>query len=157
MYSRKSRSIMSVAAIIMLIVAMVVAFIKIGKLEKTKDLGYTSYYIGAISETDGKDIKDDHSLRTAKIESDKFEKIELSEDATVTYQLFYYNADKKLIGKTGELTEGMTELPATQVVGDKTEDVKYFRVMVKIPAEKDKLTILNKGDYIKQITVTVQR
>ena len=51
----------------------------------------------------------------------------------------------------------MTELPATQVVGDKTEDVKYFRVMVKIPAEKDKLTIFNKGDYIKQITVTVQR
>mgnify|MGYP005758212577 CR=1 FL=1 len=78
----------------------------LNKQIKTKELNNTAYYIGAISETDGKDEKDDHALRTAKIEADKFEKIELSEDATVTYQLFYYNADKKTYRKDRRADRG---------------------------------------------------
>lgn len=131
--------------------------IAVNKQTTTKELGVLSYEVGGLSETDGTEVDNDYRLRTNFKAADKFEKIEIAEDATITYSVFYYNAEKKLIGKTEDLKEDKTTLPLTQTVEDKAEEVKYFRVVIKANEEKEKITFFNKGDYTKQLTVTLSK
>lgn len=131
--------------------------IAVNKQTTTKELGVLSYEVGGLSETDGTEVDNDYRLRTNFKAADKFEKIEIAEDATITYSVFYYNAEKKLIGKTEDLKEDKTNLPLTQTVEDKAEEVKYFRVVIKANEEKEKITFFNKGDYTKQLTVTLSK
>lgn len=140
-----------------LLIAIVVAFVKIGKIEKTKDLILTDYSIGTLSAEDGTEVKSDHAIRSKYLKADKFNKISLDEKADVTYQIFYYNADKEFIGKSTELSAETTELEATFTVDAATEKVKYFRVLIIVPEAKDEVTILNMNDYVKQITVTLNK
>ena len=140
-----------------LLIAMVVAFVKIGKIEKTKDLILTDYSIGTLSAEDGAETKSDHAIRSKFLKADKFNKISLSEKADVTYQIYYFNADKEFIGKSAELSAETTELEATFTVDAATEKVKYFRVLIIVPEAKDEVTILNMNDYVKQITVTLNK
>lgn len=140
-----------------LVTAVVVAFVKISKIEKTKDVGTLSYSIGSLNADDGKEIKDEHSLRTKHLSADKFNKIDIKDKADVTYQIFYYNADKKFIGKSEDLSADTTELPATQTVNETTENVKYFRVVVKVTDTAKKVTIFNMNKYVKQVTVTLNK
>ena len=140
-----------------LVTAVVVAFVKISKIEKTKDVGTLSYSIGSLNADDGKEIKDEHSLRTKHLSADKFNKIDIKDKADVTYQIFYYNADKKFIGKSEDLSADTTELPATQTVNETTENVKYFRVVVKVTDTSKKVTVFNISKYVKQVTVTLNK
>lgn len=157
MLTRKLKRILMGVIVALLAVLVVVALVKIGKMEKTKELGVTSYTIGTISETDGKDAKSTNALRSDYQKAAKFNKIELAENADVTYQIFYYNADKKFIGKSAELTSETTELSKTFTVDSATENVRYYRVVIKVPSDKDDVTLLNKGEYVKQLTVTVNK
>lgn len=140
-----------------LVTAVVVAFVKISKIEKTKDINALSYSIGSLNADDGKEIKDEHSLRSKHLSADKFNKIDIKDKADVTYQIFYYNADKKFIGKSEDLSADTTELPATQAVGEATENVNYFRVVVKVTDTSKKVTVFNISKYVKQVTVTLNK
>lgn len=110
-----------------------------------------------MSAEDGSETKSDHAIRSKYLKADKFNKISLDEKADVTYQIFYYNADKEFIGKSAELSAETTELEATFTVDAATERVKYFRVLIIVPEAKDEVTILNMNDYVKQITVTLNK
>lgn len=140
-----------------LVTAVVVAFVKISKIEKTKDVGTLSYTIGSLNADDGKEIKDEHSLRSKHLSADKFNKIDIKDKADVTYQIFYYNADKKFIGKSADLSADTTELEKTQTVETATENVKYFRVVIKVTDTAKKVTIFNMNKYVKQVTVTLNK
>lgn len=157
MFWRKFKKIMLWVLIAALVTAVVVAFVKISKIEKTKDVGTLSYSIGSLNADDGKEIKDEHSLRTKHLSADKFNKIDIKDKADVTYQIFYYNADKKFIGKSEDLSADTTELPATQTVNETTENVKYFRVVVKVTDTSKKVTVFNISKYVKQVTVTLNK
>ena len=157
MLSRKLKKIALCVVIAALAMASIVAFVKIGKLEKTKDVGTLSYSIGSLNADDGKEIKDEHSLRSKHLSADKFNKIDIKDKADVTYQIFYYNADKKFIGKSEDLSADTTELPAMQTVGEATENVKYFRVVIKVTDTAKKVTIFNMNKYVKQVTVTLNK
>lgn len=91
MIARKLKRVILWVAIIALIAAVVVAFVKIGRIDKTKDVGALSYSIGTINDTDGKDEKSANALRTKHLSADKFNKIEIKDNADVTYRIFYYN------------------------------------------------------------------
>lgn len=157
MFWRKFKKIMLWVLIAALVTAVVVAFVKISKIEKTKDVGTLSYTIGSLNADDGKEIKDEHSFRTKHLNADKFNKIDIKDKADVTYQIFYYNADKKFIGKSEDLSADTTELPATQALGEATENVKYFRVVVKVTDTSKKVTVFNISKYVKQVTVTLNK
>ena len=156
MLSRKLKKIALCLVIAALAMASVVAFVKIGKLEKTKDVGITSYSIGAL-DVDGKEIKDEHALRSKHLSADKFNKIVIQDKPDVTYQIFYYNADKKFIGKSADLSADTTELEKTQTVETVTENVKYFRMVIKVTDTAKKVTIFNMNKYVKQVTVTLSK
>ncbi len=157
MLSRKLKKIALCVVIAALAMASIVAFVKIGKLEKTKDVGTLSYSIGSLNADDGKEIKDEHSLRSKHLSADKFNKIDIKDKADVTYQIFYYNADKKFIGKSADLSADTTELEKTQTVETATENVKYFRVVIKVTDTAKKVTIFNMNKYVKQVTVTLNK
>lgn len=157
MLSRKLKKIALCVVIAALAMASVVAFVKIGKLEKTKDVGTLSYSIGTINEQDGKKAKSEHSLRSKHLSADKFDKIVIQDKPDVTYQIFYYNADKKFIGKSADLSADTTELEKTQTVETVTENVKYFRVVIKVTDTAKKVTIFNMNKYVKQVTVTLNK
>lgn len=157
MLSRKLKKIALCVVIAALAMASVVAFVKIGKLEKTKDVGTLSYSIGTINEQDGKEAKSEHSLRSKHLSADKFNKIVIQDKPDVTYQIFYYNADKKFIGKSADLSADTTELEKTQTVETVTENVKYFRVVIKVTDTAKKVTIFNMNKYVKQVTVTLNK
>lgn len=157
MLSRKLKKIALCVVIAALAMASVVAFVKIGKLEKTKDVGMLSYSIGTINEQDGKEAKSEHALRSKHLSADKFNKIVIQDKPDVTYQIFYYNADKKFIGKSADLSADTTELEKTQTVETATENVKYFRVVIKVTDTAKKVTIFNMNKYVKQVTVTLNK
>lgn len=157
MLKRKTRSLLLTVIIAVLLVTTVVAFVKISKIEKTKDLGVTAFEIGMLNAEDGKEAKSDFALRSSYQKADKFNKITLAEDADVTYQIFYFNADKKFIGKSNALSAETTELTKTFTVSGATENVRYYRVVVIVPDTKDEVTILNMNSYLKQITVTINK
>lgn len=157
MLKRKTRSLLLTVIIAVLLVTTVVAFVKISKIEKTKDLGVTAFEIGILNAEDGKEAKSDFALRSSYQKADKFNKITLAEDADVTYQIFYFNADKKFIGKSNALSAETTELTKTFTVSGATENVRYYRVVVIVPDTKDEVTILNMNSYLKQITVTINK
>lgn len=157
MFWRKFKKIMLWVLIAALVTAVVVVFVKISKIEKTKDVGTLSYSIGSLNADDGKEIKDEHSLRTKHLSADKFNKIDIKDKADVTYQIFYYNADKKFIGKSADLSADTTELEKTQTVETATENVKYFRVVIKVTDTAKKVTIFNMNKYVKQVTVTLNK
>ncbi len=157
MLSRKLKKIALCVVIAALAMASVVAFVKIGKLEKTKDVGTLSYSIGTINEQDGKEAKSEHALRSKHLSADKFNKIVIQDKPDVTYQIFYYNADKKFIGKSADLSADTTELEKTQTVETVTENVKYFRVVIKVTDTAKKVTIFNMNKYVKQVTVTLNK
>ena len=156
MFLKKIKRVLIWVLLGALVVASVVAFVKIGKLEKTKDVGITSYSIGAL-DVDGKEIKDEHALRSKHLSADKFDKIVIQDKPDVTYQIFYYNADKKFIGKSADLSADTTELEKTQTVETATENVKYFRVVIKVTDTAKKVTIFNMNKYVKQVTVTLSK
>ena len=141
-----------IGVVIVLLCSIVgVIAVKAANKDKAETLGNISYEIGAFDVTDGAEKADDHSLRSKLIDAKRFESAELSADAKVTYTLFYFNADKEFIGKSEALTAKTTELPATQKVG-----VRYFRLVITIPESEEKATLLNKGNYVKQLTVTLK-
>ena len=157
MFWRKFKRVMIWVLLGALVIASTVAFVKISKIEKTKDVNALSYSIGSLNADDGKEIKDEHSFRTKHLNADKFNKIDIKDKADVTYQIFYYNADKKFIGKSEDLSADTTELEKTQTVETVTENVKYFRVVIKVTDTAKKVTIFNMNKYVKQVTVTLSK
>ena len=55
-------------ALTLVIASVCFAFVKIGKLEKTKDIKSSSYTIGALNAEDGKEVKHEHAHRTGYFE-----------------------------------------------------------------------------------------
>lgn len=154
--SKKLKGIVIGVFIVLLCSIVGVIAVKAANKDKAETLGNISYEIGAFDVTDGAEKADDHSLRSKLIDAKRFESAELSADAKVTYTLFYFNADKEFIGKSEALAAKTAELPATQKVGEVTENVRYFRVVITIPESEEKATLLNKGNYVKQLTVTLK-
>ena len=157
MLKRRVRSILVALMALVALAVGIFAAVKVGKIEKTKDLGLTSYSVGSIAEASGAEEKSAHAIRTGFLKADKFNKITLGENAEITYRVFYYNADKDFIGKTEVQSADLTEIAKTQTVEEATENVKYFRVVIIVPEAKDDVTVFNMNDYVKQLTVTLNK
>ncbi len=154
--SRKLKGLLSAIGILVALALGIFAAVKIGKLEKTKELGATSYSIGSIDEK-GADVASDYALRTGFLEAEKFNSIKLGEDPDITYKVFYYDADKKFLSNTVAQVSDFNELVQKITVEGTEKTVKYFRVVINVPTDGDKVTVFNKGDFVKQLTITLDK
>ena len=116
--------------------------------DDTKTLKSSNYSIAAV-DTEGEVDKDKNSaLVSGFVKVDDLE-IEISENATVTYKVHYYNADKEYLSSTATLASDYVE-------GTLTEGTEYARVEIT-PTDDNYISIWEKSEYVSQITVTVER
>lgn len=116
--------------------------------DDTKTLKSTSYTIAAVNSEGEVDKDKNTALVTGFVKADDME-IEISENATVTYKVHYYNADKEYLSSS-------TTFATDYVEGELVEGTKYARVEIT-PTEDNYISIWEKSEYVSQVTVTVER
>ena len=139
----KLLNILKIVGICLLLASMVVIAVRLGKIDKTRELRSTSWSIGRIDDTTGKvDSTDKSDLFTNTFLKVEDLKVEVKENAKVTVQINFYTEDKTFIEDATDLTS----IPAT---------AKYARIEI-VPTEDNdgKVSIFERLGYIKQVTVT---
>ena len=124
------------------------AFIRTFTNEKTKVLASYSYNIGAVTSEGNIDKENKSSMTSDKMQVKTLVSIEKAEDAEVIVFVHWYNEDGDLL-KTDEVTDETPEAP---------EGAETFRVEIEPTEDEDgEISIFEKGDYAKMVTVTLKK
>lgn len=132
------------------IASVVTLFIQVDRNTTVTQIGAEAYKIAALDDS-GEEAESDKSIVTRDAFTTDGLKIELADDAAVSYELYFYDADGEFVSKTGALTadyDGSTvpETAATvKVVITPTED------------EDGKVTLTEVFGYASALTITVNR
>jgi hypothetical protein len=152
-FNKKKKNIKWIITFILislLSVSMIFAFVKIDKNEKTKTLGTSvfTYSVGLIDET-GKYEEGKSSIYTKDYYSTDGLTIELAEDSSVTYKIFWYDSNKEFLLASSDLS---ADFPTSSVL----ENAKYFRLMVT-PTNDSEVSLFEIRTYASQLTVTINK
>ena len=132
------------------IASVMTLFIQVDRNTTVTQIGAEAYKIAALDDS-GEETESDKSIVTRDAFTTDGLKIELADDAAVSYELYFYDADGEFVSKTGALTadyDGSTvpETAATvKVVITPTED------------EDGKVTLTEVFGYASALTITVNR
>lgn len=138
--------IVSLALTLITAISIITA-VKLNDSIKTKEIGWTSYSIGSLNVETGKLEESRYSIRTEDyITLDGFI-CEISEDAEITYRLFFYDKDKAFIEASDDLTDDFSTV---------VENAKYVRIVIT-PITDVEFSLTNISTYAKQLTVTVNK
>ena len=133
-----------------MLASVVTLFIQVDRNTTVTQIGAEAYKIAALDDS-GEETESDKSIVTRDAFTTDGLKIELADDAAVSYELYFYDADGEFVSKTGALTadyDGSTvpETAATvKVVITPTED------------EDGKVTLTEVFGYASALTITVNR
>lgn len=133
---------------VVLTAGLIVGLVK----EDRKDVGgLFSYEIGTLDES-GKETKGDTSaIRMTKYHSVEGLNVELEKDATVKYEIFFYDEDKNFLTSLEQTDDyDEAELPEAAATAE------YFKIVVTPNADAE----VSKGEiskYEKQLEVTVNK
>ena len=115
--------------------------------QSTYELTVMKYEIAEIEE-DGDLVKSGtSSLVSTFVKADDL-KVEIGENAVVSYKIHYYDEDKKWVSSTTEQT--------ADYMGDAPDVAKYARVEVT-PLNDNYISLFEKAEYANQIKVTVEK
>ena len=132
------------------IASVVTLFIQVDRNTTVTQIGAEAYKIAALDDS-GEETESDKSIVTRDAFTTDGLKIELADDAAVSYELYFYDADGEFVSKTGALTadydgSAVPETAATvKVVITPTED------------EDGKVTLTEVFGYASALTITVNR
>ena len=136
--------------VIGIIGAVVALFVQMDRQTTVPELGPEAYMIGALDE-EGKAADGDASIVTRKAFTTDGLKVELQDDAKVTYELFFYDEENAFISSTGALSTdflGLTvplNAESAKIVITPTEDEDGFISLTEVIG------------YASQVTVTINR
>lgn len=142
--------IITFVLIAMLSVAVIFAFVKIDKNEKTKTLGTNSFtYAIGLLDAEGEYEQGTSSIYMKDYYSVDGLTVELKDKATVTYKLFFYDEDKEFIDMTSDLSLNYdsSSTPAT---------AEYFRIMIT-PTNDAEVSFFEINNYAGQLTVSINK
>lgn len=145
--------VFSFVLIAILAVGLVFTMIKVENQITTKTISTSAYEVGGIDESTGKNKETTASIRTKDFfEVDGF-KCEIDEDASITYKVFFYDKDQKLLTSDGvsDVQSGnYSTVPSNAV---------YFRIEITPSSNLGEVTIsaMNVTSYARQLTVTVNK
>lgn len=135
-----------------LIASVIALSVRIGKVETTRTIGSSEYKIGVLDDTSGKEPEEQENVGIFMKDYVLVDglKCELAEDAKVEYSINFYDEDYKFISVVDyEGDFDGSEIP---------DGAKYARIEIRPTADKDgKVTLLEKTDYAKMLTVTVSK
>lgn len=136
--------------VIGIIGAVVALFVQMDRQTTVTELGPEAYMIGALDE-EGKAEDSDASIVTRKAFSTDGLKVELADEAEVTYELFYYDDEDEFISSTGALSTDFLGL----TVPLNAETAKI--VITPVEDEDGKVSLTEVIGYADQVTVTIDR
>lgn len=120
--------------------------------ETTETLGRSNYAIGAVDDS-GKVIESKKSVYSKAMNTIDGLDIDLADDATISYKLFYYDEEENFVSATEALTSDVTEASVP-------DNVEYFRIVItpaQVDGEDVELSIWNVGKYLGQVEVTFEK
>ena len=150
--SDKVKWILTLIAIIMLTVALVFAFVRISKNETRKEIGSSAftYSIGLLDE-EGKYEQGTKAIYLKDYYTVDGLTIEITEDATITYSIYFYDADKVFIADSAiedlSLNYDGSQTPAT---------AEYFRIMIT-PTNDAEVSFFEINDYAGMLSVSINK
>lgn len=129
-------------------------FQKFESIETSTKYTKQSYAIGSISTTTGKVVESKQNIYTKDMNKIADATIKLSEDATISYKVFFYDEDKVFLEATEALDEDFDS-------EDIAEGAVYFRVVITPGlVDGEPVELSTSGDmarYISQISIVVAK
>lgn len=156
----KKRSKLGIVAGVLAVLAVsalsgsIAANMKMSANETTKDIGSSAFAIGRLDDETGKlltgENEDKSGLYTSKYYKSENLEIKLAEDATIKYQVNYYDEDKKFLS--------MSEFTGDYVATGAPEAAAYIKLeIIPMDDDDDTVTAFEKGDYVRQATIKVAK
>lgn len=153
--SDKAKWLAVALAGVTLTAAVVGLSVKVSKQETTKELGASAYSIGLLDDETGKAFEeaDKSGLATTKYYDVEGLKVEVAKNATVKYQVNYYDEDKKFLA-----VQTLTEDFDSANMPSEASTAEYVKIEI-IPTDDDdgEVSLLEKSGYVKQVSVTVAK
>lgn len=147
-YGKKGNAvawILTVLIVLGLAGAVIGLSIQLSRTETTT-LGGEAYSIGALDEETGEYAESTTSIYTRKSYSVSGLKCELSNNAMITYQLFFYDKDGKFVSSTLLLTSDFN--------GTVPAEAATFKVLITPTNDEDgKVSVVEVLGYANQLTV----
>lgn len=129
--------------------AVVTLFVMLDRQTTVTEIGAEQYIIGTLGE-DGEKADGDTSIVTRNAFTTDGLKVEIADDATVTYTLYFYGADNEFISKTEALSKDFD--------GSIPENAETAKIVITPTADDDgKVDLTEVLGYAGQVTVTVNR
>ena len=151
---KQKKGIVGVVIAVLSVIAVALsagALVKVSRLESTKEIGNGAFQVAAVAE-DGKiDKESDEHITSDLIKADGL-KIELSEDAKISYEIHWYDENKVWKSSTGTQTGDFD--------GDVPEGIEYARIEITpVDGADDDGTIswFEMLKFVGQMTVTVNK
>lgn len=136
--------------VIGLIGAVVTLFVMLDRQTTVTKIGAEAYTIATLDDS-GEQTDGDTSIVTRNAVTTDGLKVAIADDATVTYALYFYDADGEFVSKTADLSadfDGST-IP---------ENAESAKIVITPMADEDgKVTLTEVLGYAAQVTVTVNR
>jgi hypothetical protein len=134
---------------VLLIATVVGLCVKLNKVDTTKTISKYSYEVGIINDL-GKEKTSDGSIRSKDFITVDGLAVVLSDDANITYRLYFYDEDEKFISSTQELSADFN--------GTVPSSAKYAKLVITPVEDEDgKVSFLEVYSYASQLTVTVNK
>ena len=151
--SNKSKWILTLIGFVLVAIVLLSFGARISANEKTVSLNFTNYAIGSIDSTTGHNIESSKFIRTNSFSNVKDMEIKLTDDASISYIVFFYDTEKEYLECTDVLDDDFD-------VANIPEDAKYFKIVIKpnqIDGEDVNITILNKSKYAGMLKVSCSK
>lgn len=145
--TRKMKSFAIVVGFVLMFGAVIGIIAHLYKQQTTKTMVGLNYTTGIISTTTGKVGESEKHIVLKSNQKVKDAKIELSEDATVSVKVFYYDKDGKFIADSATTDIDLSNAPETAV---------YFNIEItpaQVDGEAVTVTLLNMSRYTNQVSV----
>lgn len=132
-----------------LIGAVITLFILLDRQTTVTEIGAEAYTIAALDEN-GEQTDGDTSIVTRSAFTTDGLKVEIEDEATVTYTLYFYGAEDEFISKTAALSEDFD--------GSIPENAETAKIVITPTADEDgKVDLTEVLGYAGQVTVTVNK
>ena len=136
--------------VIGLIGAVVTLFVMLDRQTTVTQIGAEAYTIAALDDS-GEQTDGDTSIVTRNAVTTDGLKVEIADDATVTYALYFYDADGEFVSKTADLSADFdgSAIP---------ENAETAKIVITPTADEDgKVDLSEVLGYAGQVTITVNK
>lgn len=132
-----------------LIGAVVTLFVMLDRQTTVTEIGGEAYTIATLDEN-GEQTEGDTSIVTRGTFTTDGLKVELTDEATVTYELYFYDGEDNFISSTGTLSADFD--------GEVPEGAMSAKCVITPTADEDgKVDLTEVFGYAGQVTITVNR